>query len=249
MTGDGEGAGAARPVTDSGSGPILQAEYVVAVARRLAARIHERFPTRTLGNTADRVVRFAEQSAARAEAVRKPNWWLRAGVALLLLLLPVAILATAHALPVDVEVHTLSGYVALFQAATESLIFLGLGVAFLVTLESRLKRSRALNALHELRSLAHLVDMHQLDKDPAYLLGAGERTASSPERSMSAFELSRYLDYCSEMLSVIGKESALYGEGLKDPVVLSAIDQLEDLTGAFSAKIWQKVALLSSIRT
>lgn len=226
--------------------PRFRPEYVVEVARSLARRIHERFPTRTLGRTADRVVQFAEEGAARAAAVRKPNRLLRLAIAFLLLLIPLAVVVALFTLRIDVEVHTLSGYVALFQGTVESLIFLGLGVVFLATLEGRLRRARALKALHELRSLAHLVDMHQLDKDPAYLLREGERTASSPDRPLSAFELNRYLDYCSEMLSVIGKEAALYGEGSNDPVVLAAIDQLESLTADFSAKIWQKVALLSA---
>ena len=34
---------------------------------------------------------------------------------------------------------------------------------------------------------------------------------------MSEFELMRYLDYCSEMLSLTGKLAALYMQNMRDP--------------------------------
>jgi hypothetical protein len=86
--------------------------------------------------------------------------------------------------------------------------------------------------------------MHQLDKDPVYVHSPGPTTASSPKRTMTAFELSRYLDYCSEMLSLLGKIAALYGRDLRDPAALAAVDQVETLTTGLSRKIWQKVMLL-----
>ena len=42
----------------------------------------------------------------------------------------------------------------------------GIAAFFFLTLETRLKRQRALKAIRELRSLAHIIDMHQLTKDP-----------------------------------------------------------------------------------
>ena len=73
-----------------------------------------------------------------------------------------------------------------------------------------MKRNRALKLLHELRSLAHIVDMHQLTKDP----GIHHRPAIPGLRLLAPahddrVELSRYLDYCSEMASLIGKIAAL----------------------------------------
>ena len=41
---------------------------------------------------------------------------------------------------------------------------------FLFSLEGRLKRRTALRMLHRLRSIAHVVDMHQLTKDPENVL-------------------------------------------------------------------------------
>jgi len=106
-----------------------------------------------------------------------------------------------------------------------------------------------LAALHELRSLAHVVDMHQLTKDPDRFRPDVVLTASSPARQMSQFELSRYLDYCSEMLSLIGKIAALYAQDFDDPSVLAAVNEIESLTTGLSRKIWQKLMIVYSSPT
>ncbi len=44
---------------------------------------------------------------------------------------------------------------------------------------------------------------------------------------MSAFELSRYLDYSSELLALSGKLAALYIRNFDDPAVLGAGNEIE----------------------
>jgi hypothetical protein len=63
---------------------------------------------------------------------------------------------------------------------------------------------------------------------------------------MTPFELNRYLDYCSESLALISKIAALYVQDFQDPVLLDAVDDVEDLTAGFSRKIWQKITILES---
>jgi hypothetical protein len=133
------------------------------------------------------------------------------------------------------------------ESGINDLIFLAIAVFFLITLESRLKRRKALSALHQLRSLVHIVDMHQLTKDPELLLPRSGETASSPARAMSPAELGRYLDYCSEMLSLSSKVAALFVQHFNDPVVLAAVNEIESLATGFSGKIWQKITLLDRV--
>ena len=116
---------------------------------------------------------------------------------------------------------------------------------FLITLETRIKRGRALKAVHELRAMAHIIDMHQLTKDPELMLEGRKQTRSSPRRTMTRFELSRHLDYCSEMLALVGKVAALYAHHLQDPVVLDTVSEIETLTVGTARKIWQKIALVT----
>jgi hypothetical protein len=64
---------------------------------------------------------------------------------------------------------------------------------------------------------------------------------------MTLKELGRYLDYCSELLSLIGKIGALYVQDFPDTVALEAVDQLSTLTNALSRNIWQKIIILESM--
>ena len=106
------------------------------------------------------------------------------------------------------------------ESLVQEAVFVGIAIWFFLSLESRLKRRRALRAVHELRSIAHIVDMHQLTKDPERLSSSEPDTASSPVRELSREQLGRYLDYCSELLSVTSKLAALYVQYSNDPVVL-----------------------------
>ena len=102
--------------------------------------------------------------------------------------------------------------------------------------------------LAELRSLAHIIDMHQLTKDPERLIIAQQSmdTQASPTLGMSQFELHRYLDYCSEMLALTGKIAALYVRRFDDPVALTSANEVESLTTGLCQKIWQKILILHS---
>ena len=89
--------------------------------------------------------------------------------------------------------------------------------------------------------------MHQLGKDPQRVLHPGDPwTRAAPHTVLTRFELSRYLDYCSEMFSLIGKLAAVYSKGLDDPEVVSAVNDVEALTTGLSRKVWQKLMVLES---
>ena len=117
---------------------------------------------------------------------------------------------------------------------------LGIAVFFFFSLETRLKRQRALQAIHVLRSMAHIIDMHQLTKDPERLTGTTPPVEFAPRRPQNPAELIRYLDYCSDLLALISKLAALYVQNFDDPVTISAVNEVENLTNGLSRKIWQK---------
>ena len=109
------------------------------------------------------------------------------------------------------------------------------------------KRRGVQDRLYELRAFAHVIDMHQLTKDPTIVLSASKPTDSSPARRMSEFELSRYLDYCAEMLALIAKLAALYAAQIRDRDVMVAVTEVEELTSDLGRKIWQKIMILSDL--
>jgi hypothetical protein len=223
----------------------LDPESLLRTIRRLRDRVAERFPGSGLFQVAEEFCEVARHSSERARWAAKPLLWLRAVMALALLAVAAGVIAAVQALRLSTEVHSVLELVQALESGVNDVIFVCIGIYFLVSLESRIKRARVLNALHELRALAHIIDMHQLTKDPDRLAGAGSAdTPSSPERPMSRFELGRYLDYCSEMLALVGKIGALYAQNTSDPVALQEIDQIEDLTSGLAQKIGQKIVIL-----
>ena len=168
-----------------------------------------------------------------------------------------------------------------------------------------MERARVLRVLHRLRSLAHVIDMHQLVKVPERLPSArpegggttspahprgpgagpargGEAASSeaavgdthgrgagpngdnvppvaaygpgaassattdepSGELRMTRSEMTQYLDYCTEMLSLVGKTAALFAEDTTDGDVLDAVEGIETLTSDMARKVWQKIAII-----
>jgi hypothetical protein len=98
--------------------------------------------------------------------------------------------------------------------------------------------------LHELRSLAHVIDMHQLAKDPAGRRLPEPEITESAKGAMSPQSLSRFLDYCTDLLSLTGKLAAVLVQRFKDEVVLEEVNEIEALASALSGRIWQKIQLL-----
>ena len=121
-------------------------------------------------------------------------------------------------------------------------------MVFLLKLEERLKRRRALAALHELRSIVHVIDMHQLTKDPSKFI-VGGNTPSSPPLLLNEFQMTRYLDYCSEMVSLTSKVAVLFAQSLDDQAVAEVVSDIERIAAGLSQKIWQKIVILQELRT
>jgi hypothetical protein len=139
-----------------------------------------------------------------------------------------------------------SEFIGLLEPLLGTGVFITAFVVFLTQVEQRWKADRVIEALTELRSLIHVIDMHQLTKDPARVLKRGVDTPSSPDRDMSLFELSRYLDYCTELLSICAKVAALYAQSFSDTKVLRAVDEIETIATGLSTKIFQKLQLVQN---
>ena len=228
----------------------LDATKIVGTLNTLSQRIEERFPGSGLSRVVHELLAIARQTEKNVSYLRRPLWPLRVAAAVFVLAVMVVLGVAAYLAYTRIVVSAsgLFGGVWEFLQGIESLIndivFLGIAIWFLFTLETRVKRRRALRAIHELRSIAHIVDMHQLTKDPEHLLSGQPNTMSSPVRNMTRENLGRYLDYCSEMLSLTSKLAALYAQNFADPVVLDTVSEVETLAMGLSSKIWQKITLV-----
>ena len=225
----------------------LEAEKIIETVKALHVRIEERFPGSGLGKVIAELRQVAEETVTRTRWIQQPHLLLRC-VAVLLSVGIIALLAflVAHVRQFNFEDFTNS--VQALDSSIGSVVFVGAAILFFLNWEHRIKRDRALKAIHELRALAHIVDMHQLTKNPESYFGHGGHTTQFIKRAMTPFELNRYLDYCSDALALISKIAALYVQGFQDPVLLDAVDDVEDLTAGFSRKIWQKITILENLR-
>ncbi len=225
----------------------LDPDRIVDTVRALRQRVEERFPGSGLGRVANEVTQVAEEAAATARWLARPILAIRIAVVACVVIMVGAVVTAVVQLEVS---FTPSNVYELFEgleALVNDAVFVAVAIFFLASWETRIKRRRALAMFHQLRSLAHVIDMHQLTKDPERMVGGGRDTPSSPQRTMSAFELIRYLDYCSELLAILAKVAALHVAGFNDPVTLAAVTEIEELSSDLSRKIWQKIVILDRV--
>jgi hypothetical protein len=227
--------------------PRLEAWYIVNAATKLEARIRARLPGRRLADVAQRLAGMVPEihdgfdtSYHREQVTRL---WSRALSGLI-------VVATVVTLVLAIRDQVDSGnlhprdLVPLVESTINDIVFAAIAVFFLWALPERRERRTLVGLLHRLRSLAHVVDMHQLDKDPEQARADYVPTEKSPPNRMNAEELHHYFDYCSELVSLIAKTAALSAERTSDPVVLGTVSNLETLAAQMSQKIWQKISLL-----
>jgi hypothetical protein len=225
----------------------LEADKVEDTVRQLEERIRARFPERRLGGVAGELLVLTQDVAEGSSAIRVRLRWVRLMsrvAAVVVLVATVTIFALALRDAVRLGPERTFEWVPLIESAINDLVFAGLALWFLYALPQRLERGHLLDLLHRLRSLAHIVDMHQLTKDPERLRSDFLRVSTLVSNDLDRGGMERYLDYCSELLSLIGKVAALCAEESRDSLVLTTVSDLETLTTGMSRKIWQKISLL-----
>ena len=230
--------------------PILDSQRLRETIAQLHKRIGERFPGSSLLSICSQFQSIAERTEQRCQRINKPIWWIRAICWLLIGLVVALIGSVPFAISPDSTGLTglsLRNWLELGDPILNEIVLTGAILFFLFSMERRFKRNRALKAIHELRSIAHVIDMHQLAKDPDYVVSTlYTPTDVSPKPTLTQSQLRRYLDYCTEMLALTGKVATLYVQKFDDPVARSAVNEVESLTTGLSRKIWQKIMILHS---
>lgn len=231
----------------------LDTTKIIRTIAKLESRIGERFPDSGLYKVCGALLTVAQQSKDRVKAISKPDYKLRILSTALMGLGIMALVFVGSIIEYKNSIDNLFGVLEGIDSAFNILVLMGAVAIFLWGLEARHRRQKALEDLHKLRSIIHVIDMHQLTKDPsakAFIsFGAKDdgATPASPQRTMTPHELTRYLDYCSEMLSLAGKVAALYAQGSGDALVVETASDLGQVTTNMSAKIWQKIELVQRL--
>ncbi|UQN31139.1 hypothetical protein [Brachybacterium kimchii] len=230
---------------DSSRFQRLDGAAVRRSAQSLQQRISSRFPDRTLWEVCGEVVGIVDEINAGSGISRRRVRAARVLSRLVMLLIAI-FLGGAVALAA-VQVATSPGAVGpldllpLIETIINDLVFGGIAVFFLFSLPERMERARVLRILHRLRSLAHVIDMHQLTKVPERLERA---TREEGGMDLDRADLTRYLDFSTEMLSLVGKSAALFAEDTTDGDVLDAVQGIETLTSDMARKVWQKIGII-----
>ena len=228
-------------------GVKLEADRVINTLAQLEKRIADRFPDSGLRDICNQLLGVVKKSQSTINWIDKPNIPLRIFTAVIILLGLGGLAYSIKYIDIQLANTTLGHIVGLFEAVFNDLVLIGAAIFFLISTENRIKRKRSLEALNELRVIAHVIDMHQLTKDPNVILNTEGNTEHSPKRNLTKYELQRYLDYCSEAMALIAKVGALYAQSLQDKTVISAVNEIENLCTGLSRKIWQKLIILNNV--
>jgi hypothetical protein len=222
----------------------LDADAITRTLEETCERIRERFPDSNLRRLAEQLHAVSLEAVEVERYLHRPNWGLRIGGGIaVVVLIALLVIVGARTLNSPAEM-TLADLLQSIEAGINDAVFFGIAVFFFTTVESRVKRRRALAMLHQLRSLAHIVDMHQLTKDPERLMSRGDAFQPGVAKPSSGLDLAKYLDFCSELLSLISKIAALLVQRFDDSVVLASVNEIETLSTGLSGKIWQKITIL-----
>lgn len=228
----------------------LEPVPVIETARRLRERIGARFPDRGIHRVAQELATLTEQVADTSAGTRRRSRLVRAGsrilIALVVLVALVAFGFAVEAAGTEAPDNGLD-WLPLIESAVNDIVFVAIAVVVLHSVPQRVQRSDLLAKLHRLRSLAHIIDMHQLTKEPEILRDAFSGESENNDVDLTPEQIEYYLEYCTELLSIVGKAAALCAEESQDDIVLNTVSTIESLTVGMARKVWQKILVLNEV--
>lgn len=226
----------------------LDPKRILLTAKKTREQIAELFPGSGLEGVAKELVEVAHETRAQTHLISKPLWGLRIGIGLLVLMVVCLPCVALGVIELTETKPQLWDFLEATDAGIHILLVLAGGILFLVATERRIQRKRAMSSLNELRSLAHIIDMHQMSKDP--ITRQTETTDPEVLRGRTVHtpvQLGQYLDFSADMLSIVGKLAALYPQNLDDRDVLVAVNEIESLSTSTARKVWQKLMILNQV--
>jgi hypothetical protein len=226
----------------------LNPQKLTGTAQLISERVEAMFPGSGLGEVSREVVSATQHVIGEVNELRKPLWQLRIWITLGILFLCAIPIAVGALLDFRETFGSLAEFMQATDAGFNVLILLLGGAVFLMKTEARSKRNRAHKALNELRSLAHVIDMHQLSKDPGirgWMLPGPKREQRRPACIGNDTDLWFYLSFSSDLLAILGKSAAWFAEHLTDRDILQTVNDVENLCNDTSRKVWQKMSFLN----
>ena len=223
----------------------LITEEIQNTINKLYLRINDRFPKSGLSRLCKTLHDNSLETDRSLKWIEKPIYSIR--ILAYAIIFGIAF-ATVYSITISkFSVNTnISELIQVITSVLEGAVIVCAAIIFIITFENKRKRTKIISSINKLRCIAHIVDMHQLTKDPEIINNKNVSTVHSPKRELTKFELSRYLNYCTEMLSLISKLGFLFIQKFPDTIATEAVNDLEELVTGLSRKIWQKIVLLDT---
>jgi hypothetical protein len=221
----------------------LDPAKIVETAENLAHRVGESLPGSTLASLAIELAAIARKTDERARQARRPIYAIRVGSLLSISSTLVGLWYLAGHIHTRWEFGTITEVFEATDAGFNLLVLLGGVLWFFLTIESRIKRKKALNSIEELREFIHVIDVTQLYYTP-------DLYKADPASSHSSLNLDyTYLLFCTQMLGVINNLAPLYSRGAAGDSIFRAVSDVETLANAITAKLLSKAGTVPRVTT
>lgn len=211
----------------------LDPKKLISTTQELVTWMKAEFPKAHLTSVAEEVGLVAREAMRKADSIRRANLWLRLGIGLILGGTAIAFIHQLWVHPIKEILHFLDMTKGVGMYAIAFIIFLA-------TLEVRWKRRNCILAVHELRSVAHIIDMHQLSKDDA-VEQFRSRDDEPSDKTAHRTYVEKYLHACIVLLALVSKIGQLYIDHFPDPVATTSVNEFEETCHGFSMQIWSKI--------
>lgn len=215
-------------------GHRLDPARIIETAENLAREVGEKLPGSSLAGLAVKLLHVAHATEERARRARRPIYAIRV---LSLLAISASLLALWYLLRhihARWEFGTITEVFEAADAGFNLLILLAGALWFLITIENRIKRRKALMYIEELREFLHVIDVTQLFYTP--LVYNPDPAAA---RTSATFDYTYFL-FCTQMLAVISNLAPLYTRGAAGDSILRAASEVEMLANAITVKLLSK---------
>ncbi len=216
----------------------LDPARIIETAENLALCIGQRLPGRSLAGLAVELARIARETDQRARQARQPILAIRFASAVAILSSLLGLWFLLHNIHTRWEFGTITDVFESTDAGFNLLVLLAGVLWFFITLESRIKRKKALEFIEELREFIHVIDLTQLYYTPE-LYDSG--SANAPTQVGLDYT---YLLFCTQMFGVISNLAALYSRGGADDSILRAVSEVDMLATAVTTKLLSKVEMV-----
>ena len=211
----------------------LDPAKIIETAENLARRIGDSLPASSLAGLAAQL-RGSHVRPMIAPAARSPNYAIRAASLLAIAATILGLWYLVSHIHTRWEFGTITELFEATDAGFNLLVLLAGALWFLITLETRFKRKKALGFIEELREFIHVIDVTQLYYTPDLYKVDSANSGTSLNIDYT------YPLFCTEMLAVISNLAPIYTRGAVGDSILRAVSEVEMLANAVSAKLLSK---------